>query len=382
MRFAHLGDCHLGGWRQPELVELNMASFRYAVDAIIKEKVDFILIAGDLFDSPYPPIEIIKEAFKEFKKIYDANIPVFIIAGSHDYSVAGKSFLDVLEHAGFVTNVFRKEDRNGVIYLHPTLYKNVAIYGYPGKKSGLEVEDVAKIKLHESPGLFTILMLHTTIRDAIGTLPIAAVNQDELPHVDYLALAHLHINYHRQNRIYCGPTFPNNALELEELQGGSFYIVDTSGKAERKEIKLKPVRIFDFTINNALQATEQMVQELAKHALKDTIVILRLSGTIEEGKLQDIHFQEIDEQAAKQGAYVVLKNISALRMRESTLPISVTSENIEEAILKKYLEDNATELNRLASSLFSVLQVEKKEEERSAIFENRLIEETRKVLEL
>ena len=42
----------------------------------------------------------------EFKKLYDANIPCFIIAGSHDYSVSGKTFLDVLEHAGFCKNVF------------------------------------------------------------------------------------------------------------------------------------------------------------------------------------------------------------------------------------------------------------------------------------
>ena len=214
MKFAHMGDCHLGGWRQPELMSLNMESFRFAVVAAIKEKVDFILVAGDLFDSAYPPVEIIKETFREFKKIYDSNIPVFIIAGSHDYSVAGKSFLDVLEHAGFVKNVFQKEERNGYIYLLPTLYKNVALYGYPGKKSGLEVGDIARIKLHETPGLFTILMLHTTLRDAIGTLPIAAVEHEKLPKVDYLALSHLHINYHRQNRVYSGPTFPNNSLEL------------------------------------------------------------------------------------------------------------------------------------------------------------------------
>jgi len=38
MKFAHLGDCHLGGWRQPELKELNFRSFQIALERIAKEK--------------------------------------------------------------------------------------------------------------------------------------------------------------------------------------------------------------------------------------------------------------------------------------------------------------------------------------------------------
>ena len=167
MKFAHMGDCHLGGWRQEGLALLSSQSFKFAIDKCLKEKVDFVLIAGDLFDSAYPPIETLKEAFGEFRKLKEANIPVFIIAGSHDYSASGKSFIDVLEKAGLCKNVFVFEEKDEKIYLFPTIYQNVAIYGYPGKKSGLEVDEIARIKLHDSPGLFKILMLHTAIRDAI-----------------------------------------------------------------------------------------------------------------------------------------------------------------------------------------------------------------------
>lgn len=382
MKFAHLGDCHLGGWRQPELMELNFMSFRFAVDVCIKEKVDFILIAGDLFDSAYPPIEVIKEAFKEFKRIYDAEIPVFLIAGSHDYSVSGKSFLDVLENAGFAKNVFQREERNGLTYLQPTLYKNVAIYGYPGRKSGLEVEEVNKIKLNEAPGLFTILMLHTAIRDAVGSLPIPAVDETKLPKTDYLALAHLHINYNKNRRVYCGPTFPNNSLELEELQGGSFYICDTSGKIERREIKLKNLEIIDFTIENTSRATEQIIENLKARDLHDKILILRLKGTLDEGRITDVRFQDIESQATKQGAFVVLKNLSGLNFRESALPLSISSENLEDVILEKYVEEHRNELSKFILPLFSVLQAEKKEDEKTAAFEERLNEETKRVLEI
>src|SRR3989338_9496587 len=192
MKFAHLGDCHLGGWRQPELRTLNFQSFQEAVARCIKKKVEFALIAGDLFDSPYPPIETLKNTFAEFRKLKDAKIPVFIIAGSHDYSVSGKTFLYVLEKAGFCKNVSVFEERQGKLMLEPTIFRNVAIYGYPGKKSGLEVDDLERIRLQDAPGLFKILMLHTAIRDAVGTLPIKAVDEKMLPKVDYLALAHLH----------------------------------------------------------------------------------------------------------------------------------------------------------------------------------------------
>jgi len=266
MKFGHLGDCHLGGWRLPELQKLNFQCFQAAMDKCTTEKVDFILIAGDLFDSAYPPIDTIKETFDVFRKLKEANIPVFLIAGSHDYSVSGKSFLDVLEKAGFAKNVFISEERNDKIILQPTIYKDVAIYGYPGRKSGLEVQDIEKIELQDAPGLFRILMLHTTLRDAIGALPIPAVDQDKLPKVDYTALAHLHLNYNKNNRVYCGPTFPNNAGELEDLKageledlkGGSFYIVDTTGKIERHELKPKEVIVLDLEIKDALTATEKI----------------------------------------------------------------------------------------------------------------------------
>jgi DNA repair exonuclease SbcCD nuclease subunit len=117
MKFAHLGDCHLGGWRQPELKDLNFRSFQYAIDKCIKEKVDFVLVTGDLFDSAYPPIDTLKDTFREFRKLKEEKISVFLIAGSHDYSVSGKTFLDVLEKSGFCKNVVVFEEKNGFIYL-------------------------------------------------------------------------------------------------------------------------------------------------------------------------------------------------------------------------------------------------------------------------
>lgn len=176
MKFAHIGDCHLGSWRQPELKELNFKSFQTAISRCIKERVDFVLITGDLFDAAYPPIDTLKETFKEFKNLKDEKIDVFLIAGSHDYSVSGKSFIDVLEKAGFCRNISNFEERNGKIMLLPTIYKNIALYGYPGKKLGLEAGELEDFSIQDAPGMFKILLLHTAIKDAIGNLPIKSVD--------------------------------------------------------------------------------------------------------------------------------------------------------------------------------------------------------------
>ncbi len=377
-----MGDCHLGGWRQPELARLTMESFAFAISKSIENKVDFVLIAGDLFDTAYPPIEVIKQAFEQFRKLKEARIPVFLIAGSHDYSAAGKTFLDVLEKAGFAKNVFQPEERNDSIILHPTLFENVAIYGYPGKKSGLEVDEIARIKLHDAPGFFKILMLHTTLRDAVGNLPIPTVDHTKLPKVDYLALAHLHINYKKDNMVYCGPTFPNNSSELEELKGGSFYFVDTSGTLERVPINLKEVVTLKMEIKETMKATEQILEKINEHELKDKVVILKLHGIIYYGKKSDINLNSIEEHVRLKGAYAFLKSTTKLFSKEGEISFEAAPENLEDEIIKKFQEENRSRFNSKILTLLTALNTEKKEGEISKVYDERIFEEARRSLEV
>lgn len=381
MKFAHMGDCHLGGWRQPELKSLNFKSFQEALNRCLLAKVEFILIAGDLFDSAYPPIETLKETFEAFKEIKEAKIPVFLIAGSHDYSVSGKTFLDVLEKAGFCKNVSVYTERDGKILLEPTIYKNVAIYGYPGKKSGLEVDDIERIKLQDAPGLFKILMLHTTLKDAIGDLPMKSVDEKTLPKTDYVALAHLHINYNKNGRVYSGPIFPNNLSELEELKGGSFYIYE-DGHPKKEIIRFSDIVSVHLETNNSFDVAERVLSELKEKELKDKIVILRLSGVLEKGKISDIDFTKIESYTKEKKALVLLKSTSKLHMAESDVETDIShSEDIESEISKKFEEKNPSRFNVLIPSLIRALQIEKLEDETSSTFEDRLFSEAKKVIQ-
>jgi len=385
MKFAHLADCHLGSWRQPELRQLNLESFKKAIDLCIEKKVDFVLIVGDLFDSAYPPVEILEEAFFQLKRLKDNKIACYIIAGSHDYSASGKTFLSVLEKAGFCENIYKPEknpNKPGV-YLNPTIHENVALYGYPGKKSGLEVEELKKIKLQDSP-LFKILALHTCIKGAVGNLPIDSISEEELPKADYYALGHLHINYAKDKFVYAGPTFPNNFSELEELKFGSFYIVETNPfKIEKQEIRLKEIEIFDFEISNALTATDNIINELKNRNLKDKIILLKLRGKLQQGKTSNIDFKEIERIVKEKGAYALLKSTSKLTTEEPELDIEVEDMNkLEEEIVNKYLAENKSKFDSLIFQLINSLSLEKLEDETSQTFKTRLFSELNKILDL
>jgi len=379
-----MADVHLGGWKQQPLQDLNFQSFRKAIDTCIKEKVDFVLIAGDLFDTAFPGIETLKEAFSEFKRLKEAQIPCFIIAGSHDYSVSGKTFLDVLEKAGFCKNVENFDEKDGFIILNPTIYGKVAIYGYPGRKSGLEIPELKRVKINDSPGLFKILMLHTTLDKVRGTLPIDYVESDKLPKVDYYALGHIHVDFQYENFVYPSPIFPNNFQELEDLHNGGFYIIDTEADnpLKRIELKLKEVLSLNIELRNALSATETIINELGKKELDDKLILLRLSGDLDNGAVSDIKFQKIEEFVKERNAYFILKNTRDLKTKEPEVEIHVEdTENIEEGTIKVYSEDNPSKFNKLIVNLMNALSIDKQEGETTDSFTQRIMEGSRKVLD-
>lgn len=383
VRFAHISDVHLGGWKQEPLQQLNFQSFKMTVDKCLKAKLDFILIAGDLFDSAYPPIEILKETFGQFKRLHDAKIPCFLIAGSHDYSVSGKTFLDVLEKAGFCKNVTDFEEKDGKMILNPTIHEGVAIYGYPGKKAGLEIGELRNVRFNDAPGMFKIFMLHTTIDKAKGTLPIDSLETDLIPKADYYALGHLHMEFQYENFVYPGPIYPNNFQELEDLQFGRFHIVDTESlySSQKVELRIKDVCPIRIELTNALTATDRILAEIERHNVKDKIVLLRIKGELENGKHSDLDFRKIEEILMKKGAYFMLRNTHDLSVKETGMEIKVKDDaDIEEETIKIYSEQNPNDFNTLIPELINSLSMDKQEDEKTEIFNNRLLSEVRKVL--
>src|SRR3989344_5869468 len=105
MKYAHLADLHLGSWREQKMRDLSLQAFMKAIDDCVSQKVDFILFSGDLFNTSLPSLDTLKLVTKKLKELQEQQIPIYAIAGSHDFSPSGKTMLDVLENAGLLKNV-------------------------------------------------------------------------------------------------------------------------------------------------------------------------------------------------------------------------------------------------------------------------------------
>ena len=235
----------------------------------------------------------------------------------------------------------------------------------------------------EGPGMFKIFMFHTTLDKAKGTLPIDAIEANCLPKADYYAMGHLHIDFQYENFVYPGPIFPNNFQELEDLEGGSFYIVNTelTNPLRKIELKIKSIEKINVTLHDSTTATEKIIEELNKRDIEDKIILLRVKGELEHGKQSDIKFSQIEEITRNKKAYFLLKNTHELKVKEVELEVKVKdSENIEGEVIDTYSKENPSNFNDLIPELIEVLSLEKQEDEKSVIFENRLLDSTRKLL--
>src|SRR3989344_3606770 len=387
MKFAHLADCHIGGWKEEKLKELGIASFRYAIKKCIEENVGFVLIAGDLFNTSLPDINIIKETSEILANLKENDIDCYIIPGSHDFSHSGKTMLDVLEKAGLVKNVFKfKEDK-----LMFTIDKtNTKITGILGLRSGLEKEKfkaLLKDHLEDEKG-FKIFMFHTTLEE-YKPKDMENVEGESIKNFpknfNYYAGGHVHYLLEKEfgngKVVYPGPLFPNNFKELEELKHGRFCIVDDSLNVRREDIKLKDTNSYCIDANE--KTPEQVEQEILEKikGWEDKIILLRVEGILKTGKPSDINFKRVYE--ALKNAYCILRNTNKLTSKEFS-EIKIESGDIEE-VEKRLVEESIKGFKELGNSelislLMHSLDIEKGEGEKNADFEKRVTESGRKAL--
>ena len=96
-RFLHTADLHLGTpfsglakqLPQEWLRRVQAASYKAfdrIVDIALEERVDFVTVAGDLFDSTRVPMAVQFELARGFERLRGADIRVFVSHGNHDPS--------------------------------------------------------------------------------------------------------------------------------------------------------------------------------------------------------------------------------------------------------------------------------------------------------
>jgi len=122
---------------------------------------------------------------------------------------------------------------------------------------------------------------------------------------------------------------------------------------------------------------------LKEREVKDKIVIVRVYGILEKGKISDLDFQKIESFLKEKEAFVLLKSTSKLHMVEPEIETNLlSSENIEAQIISKFEEKNPSKFNNLILNLMRVLQVEKLEDETTSTFHDRLLSETKNILKI
>ncbi|MFH1398632.1 MAG: DNA repair exonuclease [Candidatus Woesearchaeota archaeon] len=384
MKFAHMADCHIGGWNDPKMRELGIRAFEKAVAVCLHEKVDFVVVAGDLFNTALPGIEVLTRTVKQLRLLKDNLIPFYVVAGSHDYSPSGKSILNVLETAGLLVNVEGK-----------VVGRGIKLFGMAGKKAGLEKSlyyDLEREKLENEAGP-KIFVMHSAIEEFKPVEMMHAVPLKLIPKgFDYYACGHVHYIFQKKVENYGviafpGPLFPNNFAELEELSCG-FYLVDCFAP---RFVPVKMAEVVGVKLDCGGKSPQEVTADLLKVAERDLtgcIITLRLFGELRIGKPSEIDFKQVFRVLYSKGAYHIMRNTAKLTSKEFEV-VEVSDSTVEE-IEHGLIAESAGKIKvdgwskeseeRLVGVLMRVLDREREEGERVNDFESRIRDDVLKLL--
>ncbi|MBD3313530.1 hypothetical protein GF345_03740 [Candidatus Woesearchaeota archaeon] len=403
LRFAHLADCHIGSWRDQKLRDISLKAFVKAIDECLGHGIDFMLISGDLFHTALPAIDNLKLVVSKLKELKDKGIPVYGVAGSHDYSASGKTMLDVLGNAGLFTDVFKGEVEAEKLTLQFTTDQKTGakITGIKGKKGMLDrkyYEQLSRTNLESEQG-FKIFLFHTAI-DEIKPKELERIESAPVSYLprgfDYYAGGHVHYIYEEKREgygiiAYPGALFPANFAELEKYGRGGYYLVDNkdgSTSCEWHPIQIKPTFNIEIDCNgkNPKQVEDEIKDIISKKEFINTIVLIRVRGMLEAGKPSDIGFKDIFNMLKQKSAYFIMKSTSLATSKEfqEAKVDSDSVEDAEEAVIDSHLDQDKTpeKEKEMIKDLIKALSAEKEESEKVADFEKRILDETEKIIEI
>lgn len=411
-KFAHMADIHLGANREPTLEKLEIETFRKAMDKCIEEKVDFILICGDLFHVGIPDLGVVREAVIKMKEVKDKGIPIYLIYGSHDYTPTGTSIIDVLESAGLITKIVKGKVIDGKLKLEffTDPKTKAKLVGISARKIGLEskyYEILDRESLENEDG-FKIFAFHSGLNEfkpaylsQMETIPVSYLPKG----FDYYAGGHVHdrsenslLGYEKV--VFPGPLFIGYGRDLEQIAKGEkrgFYIVSFSDKVEKIEfLEMKSLEGIYFEYNasykNALQVQKELKEKLSKLDVKDKMAALKIKGELSGGKTSDIDFLQLKNMLIESGAIYIYLNRHGLTSKEYAA-VKVMGEDIA-TIERKLFTENVGSIKvsngslkgekgaLLAIELLKMLRQETKLNESKKDYEARMLEHGIETLQL
>jgi len=302
MLFSHISDTHLGlvQYGSEEREQDVYDVFNQSIDTSIKDHVDFVIFAGDIFHVPNPNGTAIIQMANGLKRLKQNNIDSFFILGEHDISRIRTTPIPYVYH----NLEFSKYIGQG----KPIEYKGVMLAGFD-KIRKAEISQYEEkfavidnsVKNHSG---HKILVLHqgiTEFNKFAGEL-----QSTDLPkNFTYYAMGHLHDKDVKQFNHLSGPVAYPGSIELTTSEGikdtkKGFFEVDISGKEAIPnwiELDARPQISFKTEYQDLAKTIGEISEKIVTEG-KKPIVEVKIQG-------ENIETDHIQAQIAKLNSLVL-----------------------------------------------------------------------------
>jgi exonuclease SbcD len=322
LKILHTADIHLGakfsglGNKGASQREQLRATFKNVIATAINERVNIVLIAGDLFDSNQQPQRNIDLVIEQFNLLGSNNIPVCLIPGTHD-SLDPLSIYKKNDFEGKCSNLKIFADENISYKEYPSL--DLTVYGKPNLSNRSSVSPLKGLKRLTS-AKFHIAMAHGSlyIPEKIAEDDhVFKLEEVEASGMDYLALGHWHRVYscsEEPSAWYSGPPewIPDQkekgaVLLVSLFDSGEVKVeVKKVGLREYDEIEIDMGGIQDLaTLKKRISedANQNLVRKATLKGLRDAELMINPEELAELGE-KFFHLKISDQ------SHVKLKEIS------------------------------------------------------------------------
>lgn len=194
-RFLHAADIHLDsplkglglidGAPAEKIRQASREAFSKLVDLAIASQVDFVLLAGDIFDNDQPTLMARRFFLKQIGRLTECEIPVYLIWGNHDAKNA------VFKKNELPTNLFCFDATKPETVILEALH--IALHGQSYREGAVN-ENLVKNYPQAIEDKFNIGLLHTSLEGNDGHNNYAPCDLSDLKMkgYDYWALGHIH----------------------------------------------------------------------------------------------------------------------------------------------------------------------------------------------
>jgi len=348
LRLLHTADVHLGarhadlGTQAAAQRERQFDAFRATVDLAIAEKVDAVLIAGDLFDSNVQPRRSVERVAAELKRLVGARIRTVIVPGTHDVYDGASIYraYDLPALAGAVGSdlvTVLTPDRPDIHFKS----LDAVVFGRCFETKRAPTSPLADFDAKaDSRATWRIGLLHGALAIPEKTDHDDVVfSKDEVAAsgLDYLALGHWHSVLHGKagSTSYAYPGAPE-PVALDQDRAGKVLLVSLDQHEARKTVAIEErqvgrTRFERLEIDAAKPASQPaLVEALRKRADLDLVLDVQVIGVRPDAL--DLHVDEVVDQLAGSFLKIRVRDRSTAPLTEGPIPSA-------ETILGAYIRD-------------------------------------------